>query len=389
MKARPVRLYIYHTAIPMRKFEHAVASRDLSESVVVRLEFSNGRAGWGQTLPRSYVTGETIDSVVRDLEEEIWPAFAGRELKAEGDSLAEIPTDDGGGRCINAAACAFDIAWIGRLFEYVEDISPEVLGDLTGRARPRREIDVAVSGGLGSVKPAKTAWRLRLMRLMGLTDYKLKLGLGDEVDSRNLRVVGRQIGRAVRRGTCTLRVDVNGAWDADETPDRVSELESHGVCVVEQPVYCSAGDLVELAQRCKLPLMADESLLTAEDAAVLVEEPEKVWWNIRLCKNGGLVRSLRLARLAAEKGVSFTAGCMVGESSILSAAQRRFLQLAPAPRFVEGNYGRLLLSADLTTKPLQFGYAGKLQALRRPGLGVVVDPVKVLRYSSLVKVLEA
>ncbi len=389
MKARPVRLYIYRTAIPMRKFEHAAASRDLAESVVVRLEFSDGRAGWGQTLPRSYVTGETIDSVVRDLEEEIWPVFAGKDLQAEGSSPPETATGDGGRRCINAAACAFDVAWIGRLFEYVEDISHEVLADLAGRARPRREIDVAVSGVLGSAEPGKTAWRLRLMRLIGLTDFKLKLGLGDEVDSKNLQVIDRQIGRAVRRGTSTLRVDANGAWDIDEVPQRVSELESHGVCVVEQPVYCSAGELVELAQRCKLPLMADESLLTSEDAAALVEEPQKVWWNIRLCKNGGLVRSLRLAKLAAEKGVSFTAGCMVGESSILSAAQRRFLQLAPAPRFVEGNYGRLLLSADLTTRPLQFGYAGKLQALRRPGLGVVVDPVKVLRYSSLVRVLEA
>jgi L-alanine-DL-glutamate epimerase-like enolase superfamily enzyme len=158
---------------------------------------------------------------------------------------------------------------------------------------------------------------------------------------------------------------------------------------VEQPVFCSAGELVELAQRCEVPLMADESLLTDDDAAALLEEPSKVWWNIRLCKNGGLVRSLRLAHLAVENGVSFVAGCMVGESSILSAAQRRFLQLAPAPRFVEGNYGRLLLSADLTTRSLHFGYAGKLEALRRPALGVVVDPVKVFRYSSLVKVLEA
>lgn len=389
MKARPVRLYIYRTAIPMRMFEHAAASRDLAESVVVRLEFSDGRAGWGQTLPRSYVTGETIDSVVRDLAEEIWPALTCKEWSAKGKGPPEIPASDRRRRCINAAACALDIAWIGRLFEYVEDISPEVLTELTGRARPRREIDIAVSGVLGSTDPAKTAWRLRLMRFMGLTDFKLKLGLGDEIDSKNLRVVHRQIGRAVRRGKYTLRVDVNGAWNIDDTPQRVSELKCHDVCVVEQPVFCSAGELVELAQRCEVPLMADESLLTDADAAALLEEPSKVWWNIRLCKNGGLVRSLRLAHLAVENGVSFVAGCMVGESSILSAAQRRFLQLAPAPRFVEGNYGRLLLSADLTTRSLHFGYAGKLAALRRPALGVVVDPVKVFRYSSLVKVLEA
>ena len=388
MKPTPVRLYIYRTAIPMRSFEHAAASRDLAESVVVRLEFSDGQAGWGQTLPRSYVTGETIDSVVRDLAEVIWPLFVGRQWRQEGKNSPEIPVSDGAGRCINAAACAFDIAWIGRLFEYVEDIPAEVLTEIAGRTRPRREIDVAVSGVLGSAEPAKTAWRLRFFRLMGLTDFKLKLGLGDQIDSKNLLAVHRQIGRAVRRGRCTLRADVNGAWDADSTPRRIAELKYYGVCVVEQPVFCSAGELVELARRCELPLMADESLLTTEDAATLLEEPRKVWWNIRLCKNGGLVPSLRLARMAAENGVSFVAGCMVGESSILSAAQRRFLQLAPAVRFVEGNYGRMLLEADLTTESLRFGCGGKLKALTRPALGVLVDPVKVFRYSSLVKVLE-
>ena len=388
MKPTPVRLYIYRTAIPMRSFEHAAASRDLAESVVVRLEFSDGRAGWGQTLPRSYVTGETIDSVVRDLAEVIWPLFVGRQWRQEGKNSPEIPVSDGAGRCINAAACAFDIAWIGRLFEYVEDIPAEVLTEIAGRTRPRREIDVAVSGVLGSAEPEKTAWRLRFFRLMGLTDFKLKLGLGDQIDSKNLLAVHRQIGRAVRRGRCTLRADVNGAWDADSTPRRIAELKYYGVCVVEQPVFCSAGELVELARRCELPLMADESLLTTDDAATLLQEPRKVWWNIRLCKNGGLAPSLRLARLAAENGVSFVAGCMVGESSILSAAQRRFLQLAPAARFVEGNYGRMLLAADLTTESLRFGCGGKLKALTRPALGVLVDPVKVFRYSSLVKVLE-
>ena len=59
----------------MRGFEHAAASRDRAESVVVRLTLADGRAGWGETLPRPYVTGETLESVQADLAETLWPAY--------------------------------------------------------------------------------------------------------------------------------------------------------------------------------------------------------------------------------------------------------------------------------------------------------------------------
>lgn len=339
-------------------------------------------------MPRPYVTGETIDSVVSDLTEMLWPALCSVEFASQEDPVA-IPNCDAAGRCINAAACALDIAALRRFFERLDEISPQVLERLVGRVRPRSSIDTPVSGVLGSTDPGRTARMLRAMRWFGLRDFKLKLGLGPEVDRENLQVVHKQIGRAVARGRCTLRVDLNGAWKADETPQRIIELKQYGVCVVEQPVYCSAGELAELARRCELPLMADESLLTERDAAAMLAEPAGLWWNIRLTKNGGLVRSLALARLAAEHRVPFTLGCMVGESSILSAAQRRLLQLGPVPRFLEGNYGRFCMAGDLTTKSLHFGYAGRLKPLKGPGLGVTVDSRKLTAYGSLVAVLRA
>ena len=57
--AHPTRLHLYRTAIPMRGFEHAAARRELAEAIVVCLEFDDARVGWGETLPRPYVTGES------------------------------------------------------------------------------------------------------------------------------------------------------------------------------------------------------------------------------------------------------------------------------------------------------------------------------------------
>lgn len=380
----PVQVDIYRTAIPMRRFEHAAASRDVAEAVVLRLELSDppagrgqagGAVGWGETLPRPYVTGETLETVPRDVEQLLW------EAARRGDPQGkDLPAADGG-RPITAARCAVELA----LGSACERSGLHVAPGMPGGAFP----SVRVSGVLGAADPGRTASRLRRMRWYGLRDFKLKLGFGQEVDGENLRLVHRRIGKAVAEGKCTLRVDVNGGWRPDETPDRVAALKPRGVCVVEQPVFGPPEALIELAQRCRLPLMADESLITIADAKQLISAAgEKVWLNIRLSKNGGIWPCLSMAEAAAEAGVPFVIGCMVGESSILSAAQRRLLWRCPLPRFVEGNYDKFLLADDLTARSLRFGYGGKIRSPLR-GLHAAVDPRRLRRYGRLIQTLRA
>ncbi|KKK53514.1 hypothetical protein LCGC14_3094030, partial [marine sediment metagenome] len=307
VEVRPVQLDIYRTAIPMRTFEHAAAPRDVAEAIVVRMELSDKTVGWGETLPRDYVTGETLDTVPRDIEEIFWPIG-----HAKHGLPSDLPTTNEG-RYVTAARCAFELAeydaW-SRFHCRVRGVGP------ASYACPK--IEVPVSGVLGSADPARTARRLRLMRWYGLRDFKLKLGLGDDVDAENLRLVPRRIGKGIARGKFTLRVDVNGGWSADETPGRVARLKPYGVCVVEQPVFGPPEELIELAQRCELPLMADESMITPPEAKKFIEAPgRKVWLNVRLSKNGGTWPADTIMKAADDAGVPFVVGCMVGESSIL------------------------------------------------------------------------
>lgn len=403
MAIRIEQLDIHRTAIPMRSFEHAAASRSEAEAVVVRAAFSDGVVGWGETLPRPYVTGETLESVVADLEGLVWPAVAGMDFSggpAEvAAALAAIPTAGADGRCINAAACAAELACVdAHLARRGAGALAELLGEAAGASRPHRPaghlprqggvIAQRVTGVLGSADAAKTARRLRLMRWYGLRDFKLKLGLGADADAANLDVVRGRLAKALAAGRCTLRVDVNGGWTADETPGRVAELRAMGVCAVEQPVFCEAGELVALARRCELPLVADESLLTGRDAEMLLQEPRKVWWNVRISKNGGVISAGKMVQSAAERGSKVVLGCMVGESGVLSAAQRRLLEVVGADvRFVEGNYGRFLMAGDIVRKGVRFGYGGRLSVLRGAGMGVEVDAKRLKRWGRRVATL--
>jgi muconate cycloisomerase len=150
----------------MRKFEHAAATRELAESVVIRLTLDDGTAGWGETLPREYVTGETMESVIAEITR-TWESgsFDFSDDKPSPDTAAPAP----------AARCAMTLAW--------DDAQARSSGVALCGAIPA---GVRVTGVLGSSDPARTAKRLRLMRLYGLRDFKLKLGFGPDIDAENL-----------------------------------------------------------------------------------------------------------------------------------------------------------------------------------------------------------
>ncbi len=373
----PTKLEIYRSEIPMQGFSHAAATRDKAEAVLVCQHFSNGQVGWGETLPRPYVTGETLDSVIADLQNHLWDQWAGwwesQETLPDLASLAEgFVTQSPDGRCNLAARTVLEQSALPGL-----DLPPLA-----------RRITARVSGVLGSADPDKTARKLRQMKWMRLRDYKLKVGFGRDIDHANLQVVHNQLGRCLRRGKCTLRVDANGGWGLQETPQRVEEVARMGACAVEQPVYVPAGGLVELSQRCPLPLIADESLLSISDAVTLAQAGDRIWWNVRISKNGGPASALKLCRMAHEAGTTLVMGCMVGESSLLSAGQRALLQWGAGPRFVEGNYGRFLLKGDLTGRSLTFGLGGRLRGLRGSRLREQHPPRKALeKYTRRVATL--
>ena len=97
MTTRLIQLDVYLTAIPMRSFEHAAAKRDVAQAVVVHARFDDGTDGWGECLPREYVTSETLDGVVDDLEHILWPACRELDFDTE-QSFASLPDRGPGGR---------------------------------------------------------------------------------------------------------------------------------------------------------------------------------------------------------------------------------------------------------------------------------------------------
>ena len=66
MRIRSLTAYVVRLPLK-RPFSHASATRHDSDNVLIRCELADGTTGWGEGVPRSYVTGETPEGCLEQL----------------------------------------------------------------------------------------------------------------------------------------------------------------------------------------------------------------------------------------------------------------------------------------------------------------------------------
>ena len=387
MTAHLKSLEILSLSIPFRSpFRHSTAERSVSENLIVIAELSDGSVGFGEAIARTYVSGETIAGAAASIKTVFAPMLAGLAPASFADllnKLDELPLVGGRGKPIVAARCATELALLDAFGRHYCRGLQEIVGWL---GVPDFRLDgslgsVTFSGVLSADDPRQLTRKLRKMRLFGLRDFKIKLGTDHDEDI--LQAVHRLLARGLRSKRCTLRADVNGAWDLDRALDIFPVLAGFDVCCVEQPLSPADQSVFALLRtKVTLPIMVDESLVLPSQAQAFIDQHSVDFFNIRIAKNGGLIPSLRLAHLARKADISYQLGCLVGETAILSAAGRWFLSMVPQVSFAEGSYGTFLLSDDISTRSSRFGYGGRIKRPTGPGLGVDIDLKKLRRYQT-------
>jgi L-alanine-DL-glutamate epimerase-like enolase superfamily enzyme len=367
-----------------RSFSHATATRHESENVFVRSELANGTIGWGEGVPRSYVTGETPTGCI----EQLAATPLGDQLAADCSSWADVirlcesfrpaaMKDDPRGCYGNALRCAVELSILdafGRLF-----------GESVSAVTKKYEPAAVVRGSQATVQygavvdaGGKHLRRSALVRrLYGFRNCKVKVGREVDDDAARLRMIRRWIGPRV-----DLRVDVNGVWHAADLRKRLEPLLPSRISCVEQPVaHDELAALSDLRRQISVPIMLDESLVSQSDARAAIELGACDLFNIRISKCGGFLASLRLAGTAHGAGLGYQLGCHPGESGVLSAAGRHWASSVANIRYLEGSYDRHLFRRLVTREDVTFGYGGRAQALTTPGLGVTIDTANLASFT--------
>ena len=116
-----------------------------------------------------------------------------------------------------------------------------------------------------------------------------------------------------------IRVDANGAWDAETAKRTLSELEPYEIELAEQPV-ATIEEAVELAARTSIPLAADESVECRADAERVAASGAFALTGIKLSKVGGPEEALEIAEVLPAYVTSALDG-PVGIAAALQVAQ--------------------------------------------------------------------
>ena len=369
---------IYALKIPfVESFGHSLSDRFHADSVIVKIITDSAVAGFGEGVPRPYVTGETRDTCVDHIAMRLLPRLLGTRLENIGirNVLCEInrlvagaETDDA--VVWNAARCAVETAVVDG-FLRANGLS---LGDVL----PPASRTVTYSGVISSGSDAKVESLARRCQAVGFKDVKVKVS-GEE-DIRRIAAVRSILGPAV-----SIRLDANAAFNPETTLRFLASAREYDIACIEQPI--PRGDPTELADlraASPVPIMADESVVTIRDAQELIAANAVDYWNLRLSKCGGLHNMIAIADLARSAGVGIGLGCQVGETAVLSAAGRHLAAHLRGLLFVEGSYGAHLLIGDIADEAVGFGLGGKAGILAGPGLGVDVCEELLDKYAEKV-----
>lgn len=382
---RLVSLTAFHVRIPLKRpVKHASKTRRENDTLLIRAELDDGTVGWGEGLPREYVTGDSIDSCFDTLPgidtQAIGGSFDGLEEAVSLCRDLRLPPAPAGLRdCFgNTVRCAVELAFLdaaarstGQPLSRVTELVPEAV--------PLRHHAGLVRYGtaITSVKPWKEAASALAFRLYGFEQCKVKVGMPGQDEPASLRRIRRCAGTRM-----DLRVDANEAWPPEDVERRAAALRPFGVTAIEQPVaHEHVGRLAQIYPRLGIPVILDESLCSLSDADRAIDERLCGFFNIRLSKCGGLINSLLLAAKAKAAGLGYQLGCLVGETGILSAAGRHFACSVADIRYLEGSFDRHLVDEPLTMEDLTFGRGGLAPALLGPGLGITVDESAVARVT--------
>ncbi|MGD9855695.1 MAG: dipeptide epimerase [Planctomycetaceae bacterium] len=393
-----VRFAAFHVRIPLKRtVKHASHTRDSNDTLLVRCELDDGTAGWGEGLPRPYVTGETIDTAWAQLQATDFAAQLSARLTSLSSTLENLdafklaglsslnPQPSTARDCFgNAVRCAYEISILDAACRR-ETVPLSHVTALVSETAPirRSAASVRYSGVLTAMTPREQLRSALKQRLYGFRQCKVKVGADGSEDAATLRRVRRVLGPRV-----DLRIDANEAWSCAELAAKLDSLSPLGIAAVEQPVpHAEVGGLVDVRKQTDVPIMLDESLCSLSDGRRAIDGGWCDLFNIRLSKCGGFIPSLRLAALAKRAGLGYQLGCQVGETGILSAAGRHFATSVGSIRYLEGSYDRHLVAERLTVEDVTFGYGGRAPALTAPGLGVTVDRQAVARCTVRQQVL--
>jgi L-alanine-DL-glutamate epimerase-like enolase superfamily enzyme len=381
------RIEIYVTGLTVRvqrtfssgSYDTGPVERLLSKPVLVKVH-ADGVVGYGQIRPISpgHFVADTTHSVVAAIKEIYGPALVGKSI-FDIEAINELFD----ARLANnpAARAVLDIA--------VRDAMGKALGQplynlMGGLCQSRIPLEWSVS--MAEDTSTIVAEAKRAVDEFGIRVLCLKMAdrRGWRRDVKNFEAVRKAVGERIMIG-----VDPNTGWTLADSLAAIRELKTMDLGYIEQPV--ARRDLKALAEIRRaadgVPVMADESIFTLQDAYALAEARAVDAFCIKLYKVGGITPAKKIAAVAEAANIQLNCGGLAVQSQLEAAAGAHFYASTPASRMLgaaEFLFGLNTVGPDPLVAETGFVVRdGHVEVPRGPGLGVTLDEAALKKHTLL------
>ncbi len=353
MKITDVRLGIL--SVPLRvPFKTALRSVSSVEDVIVEIHTDTGHVGYGEAPPTGAITGDTTGAIIGALKDHLIKTIVGRDVDEFEDLIQAV------NKCIvknTSAKAAVDMA----LYDLYGQLYKLPVYKLFGGAQKKIVTDITISVNDPEVMAEDTKNAVE----RGYDTLKVKVGVNPDLDLARLTAVRATAGPDKR-----IRIDANQAWSPKQAVRLLNQMQEKGLGIelVEQPVLAHDFEgLKFVTERSYVPVLADESVFSPEDAVKIMQMGAADLINIKLMKCGGLYNALKIATAAELYGVECMIGCMLEAKISVNAA----VHLACARKIITkiDLDGPVLCSED----PIQGGSVfneKEISVSEDPGLGI-------------------
>jgi o-succinylbenzoate synthase len=345
-------------ALPFREpYVTARGRLERREMVLVRLRTNEGVDGLGEAVAMSLRGGRDAPSLADEIRQLGAPGLVGADASAETPHQVESIAAG----MSPAATAAVEIARL--------DLAAKVAGTPLWQSLGAQSAQpVSCNATLVAGPPAAVAADAERWAERGFETFKLKVGVPGDVGQ--VEAVRDAVGPRAR-----LRVDANGVWAPQEAVLRLTAMERHGIELAEQPA-ADLEDLASVRNQTAIPIAADESVDSAEDARRATELGACQLATVKLAKVGGIGP----ARAIAAELPIYLSSALDGPVGIAAAAHlaQVLRPAAPWAGLAQGLATQLLFADTIASVECEVRDA-LLHLPKGPGLGVEIDEAALER----------
>jgi L-alanine-DL-glutamate epimerase-like enolase superfamily enzyme len=343
----------------------SLGSHTHSPFLILKVHTDEGLIGVGEVSSTARWSGEDHATAQRVIREYLSPALTGEEaldieaaVRKMGRALAGNPFTKAG-----VELALWDI--LGKAANL------PLYRLLGGAVRDVVPLKFSISGA----SPSKAAELARWAVERGFKTMKVKVAMGPD-DVARVRAVREAIGDEIRLG-----VDANGGWSPREAVQALRQMMPYRIYFAEQPVPpLDVQWMADVRRQTELPVMADESLYSLQDAMALARSGAADMFSIYVGKSG-LTSARKIAAVAEAAGLI----CTIGSNMELGVATAAMIHLAISTPAIDAEtipcdiLSHLFYDTNLLTQPLPVSGA-EARAPQGPGLGVELDEANLKRY---------